>query len=83
MKSDNNLANVPDSFSRDACILEFRNNAYESAGEYMRDLIRLDKERDEAEAFDRLKAELPLAFAAPEERCNSLTATEVISRNRK
>ena len=49
----------------------------------MRDLIRRDKERDEAEDFDRLTAELALAFAAPEETCNSLTATEVIARNRK
>lgn len=57
--------------------------SYESADEYFRDLIRRDKERDEAQTFDRLKAELTLAFAAPEESNNSLTAAEVIARNRK
>ena len=57
--------------------------SYESADEYIRDLIRRDKERDEAQTFDRLKAELTLAFAAPEESYNSLTAAEVIARNRK
>ena len=31
--------------------------AYENVSEYVRDLIRGDKERTEAEQFDRLKAE--------------------------
>lgn len=48
----------------------------------MRDLIRRDKERSEREAFDRLKAELTRAFAAPEESYRPLTAAEVIARNR-
>ena len=60
-----------------------KEGSYESAGEYIRDLIRRDKERDEAQTFDRLKAELTLAFAAPEESYNSLTAAKVIARNRK
>ncbi|MCW2303593.1 Arc/MetJ-type ribon-helix-helix transcriptional regulator [Rhodovulum sulfidophilum] len=41
--------------------------AYENVSEYIRDLIRRDKERVEREAFDRLKAELNRAFAAPED----------------
>ena len=41
-----------------------------------------DKERAEAEAFNRLKAELAHAFAAPEETYQPLTAAEVIARNR-
>ena len=41
-----------------------------------------DKERAEAEAFNRLKAELTRAFAAPEESYRPLTAAEVIARNR-
>lgn len=57
--------------------------SYESAGEYIRDLISREKERYEAQTIDRLKAELTLAFAAPEEMYNSLTAAEVIARNRK
>ncbi len=56
--------------------------SYENVSEYIRDLIRRDKERAEAEAFHRLEAELTQAFAAPEESYQPLTATEVIARNR-
>ena len=56
--------------------------SYENVSEYIRDLIRRDKERIEAEAFERLKAELTQAFAAPEDSYKALTATEVIARNR-
>ena len=56
--------------------------SYENVSEYIRDLIRRDKERVEAEAFNRLKAELTRAFAAPEETYRPLTAAEVIARNR-
>jgi antitoxin ParD1/3/4 len=56
--------------------------AYENVSEYVRDLIRRDKERVEREAFDRLKAELTRAFAAPESSYHPLTAAEVIARNR-
>jgi antitoxin ParD1/3/4 len=58
------------------------NGAYENISEYVRDLIRRDKERREQEAFDRLKAELTQAFAAPENSYIALTAAEVIARNR-
>jgi antitoxin ParD1/3/4 len=56
--------------------------AYENVSEYIRDLIRRDKERVEREAFERLKAELQHAFAAPDESYQPLTAAEVINRNR-
>ena len=56
--------------------------AYENVSEYIRDLIRRDKERAECEAFDRLKAELKRAFASPEDSYKPLTAAEVIARNR-
>lgn len=56
--------------------------SYENVSEYIRDLIRRDKERTEGEAFDRLKAELTHAFAAPEDSYQPLTAAEVIARNR-
>ena len=56
--------------------------AYENISEYVRDLIRRDKERREQESFDRLKAELTHAFAAPESAYVPLTAAEVIARNR-
>ena len=58
------------------------NGSYENISEYVRDLIRRDKERAEREAFDRLKAELTRAFAAPEESYSPLTAADVIARNR-
>jgi antitoxin ParD1/3/4 len=56
--------------------------SYENVSEYIRDLIRRDKARVEREAFDRLKAELTHAFAAPETSYQPLTAAEVIARNR-
>ena len=56
--------------------------SYENISEYVRDLIRRDKERAEREAFDRLKAELTRAFAAPDSGYKPLTAAEVIARNR-
>jgi putative addiction module CopG family antidote len=56
--------------------------SYENVSEYIRDLIRRDKERAEKEAFDRLKAELTRAFAAPEESYQPVTAAEVIARNK-
>ncbi|MDO9076174.1 MAG: hypothetical protein Q7U72_01855 [Brevundimonas sp.] len=43
--------------------------------------IRRDKARRERDAFDRLRAELTQAFAAPENSYASLTAAEVIARN--
>jgi putative addiction module CopG family antidote len=55
--------------------------AYENVSEYMRDLIRRDKERKEQEVFERLKAELEHAFAAPESSYRPLTAADVIARN--
>ncbi len=58
------------------------NGAYESVSEYLRDLIRRDKQRTEDEAFERLKMELTHAFASPESSYQTLTAAEVIARNR-
>jgi antitoxin ParD1/3/4 len=54
---------------------------YENVSEYVRDLIRKDKERAEAVMFDRLKAELGSAFAAPDDTYGTLTANELIARN--
>lgn len=59
-----------------------QDGSYENVSEYIRDLIRRDKERAEEEAFSRLKAELVQAFAAPESSYQPLTASEVIARNR-
>lgn len=56
--------------------------SYENISEYVRDLIRRDKERAEQEAFERLKAELTLAFAAPDDSFHPLSASQVIARNK-
>jgi putative addiction module CopG family antidote len=58
------------------------NGSYENVSEYIRDLIRRDKERAEAASFDLLKAELAHAFAAPEVSYKPLSPAEVIARNR-
>lgn len=54
---------------------------YENVSEYVRDLIRRDKERADAESFERLKAELKRAFAAPAEDYRTVGAEDVIARN--
>ena len=56
--------------------------AYENVSEYVRDLIRRDMERTEAEAFHRLRAELQRAFAAPDDTYQNLDAETVIERGR-
>ena len=58
------------------------NGSCENIGKYVRDLIRRDKERVEQGVSDQLKAELKRAFVAPEDTSHSLTAAEVIARNR-
>ena len=58
------------------------NGSYENVSEYVRDLIRRDKEWSERAAFERLKAELKRAFAAPDDAYHPLSASEVIARNK-
>jgi antitoxin ParD1/3/4 len=55
---------------------------YENVSEYVRDLIRKDKERAERDLFERLKAELSAAFAADDDTYGKLTADDIIARNR-
>ncbi|MEX2498930.1 MAG: addiction module antitoxin [Wenzhouxiangellaceae bacterium] len=57
------------------------NGSYENVSEYIRDLIRRDKQRKEEENFERLRAELSLAFQQPDESYRPLTSAEVIRRN--
>lgn len=57
--------------------------SYENVSEYIRDLIRRDKERAQALTFERLKAELVVAFAAPEDSYKALSASDVINRNQR
>lgn len=58
-----------------------RDGAYENVSEYVRDLIRRDRERVEAASFERLKAELTGAFAAPESSYTAFDANAVFARN--
>ncbi|KQT57395.1 MULTISPECIES: type II toxin-antitoxin system ParD family antitoxin [unclassified Aureimonas] len=60
-----------------------QDGAYENVSEYIRDLIRRDKDHAEQKAFERLRIELAQAFAAPETSYMPLTAAEVIARNRR
>ncbi len=55
---------------------------YENVSEYVRDLIRQDMARADAEAFERLKAELQHAFTASDDSYQPLDAETVIRRNR-
>lgn len=55
---------------------------YENVSEYVRDLIRRDKHNAETAAFERLKAELTHAFAAPDDTYQPLDAETVIRRGR-
>jgi putative addiction module CopG family antidote len=57
--------------------------SYENVSEYIRDLIRRDKERVEQETYERLKADLTQAFSAPEASYRPLLAADVIARNRE
>jgi Arc/MetJ-type ribon-helix-helix transcriptional regulator len=57
------------------------NGSYENVSEYIRDLIRRDQQRKEDENFERLRAELSLAFQQPDESYRPVTAAEVIRRN--
>lgn len=59
------------------------NGAYENVSEYVRDLIRRDMERADAEAFNLLRAELQHAFAAPDDSYAPLDADTLIQRGRR
>lgn len=54
---------------------------YENVSEYVRDLIRRDRERIEAEKFVRLKAELQRAFAQPDSSYSSFTYKDLLARH--
>ena len=56
---------------------EIQQGSYENVSEYVRDLIRRDKKRAEQQAFDTLKAELQLAFAASESEYIEISASDI------
>jgi putative addiction module CopG family antidote len=54
---------------------------YENVSEYIRSLIRRDKEQTEQATFLQLQAELQHAFQAPDSSYQPLTANDIIQRN--
>ena len=54
---------------------------YDNASEYVRDLIRKDKERAEQAAFAAKKTALQQAFALPRSSYRKVSLDEVIDRN--
>ena len=80
--SDNMNLNVRISGSlREHVAQSLAEGSYENVSEYIRSLIRRDKEALEAESFERMKAELQLAFSAPDEDYYAVSADDVIARN--
>lgn len=53
---------------------------YENVSEYVRDLIRRDRERVEQEKFEALKAELQRAFSAPDSAFVKVDRDELLAR---
>lgn len=58
-----------------------KTGSYDNVSEYVRDLIRKDKESTEQKAFQKLKAELQLAFSGSDDRYILLSAQDIIARN--
>lgn len=56
---------------------------YVNASEYVRDLIRRDREREEQRAFKKLKATLQDAFEQPQEDCIETSFEDVKARHLK
>ena len=56
---------------------EIQQGAYENVSEYVRDSIRRDKAQAEQRAFELLKAELKLAFAAPDTDFIEVSASDI------
>jgi len=60
---------------------EVKQGDYENVSEYVRNLIRQDKELSEKKAFKNLKAELQLAFSAPDSDYIELSANNILNNN--
>lgn len=59
------------------------NGLYETASEYLRDLIRKDMEKKEARAWIGLREELLPAMQAPNADFVEVSASDVINRNKQ
>lgn len=59
---------------------QLTHGSYENISEYIRDLIRRDKAQSEQIMFEKLKAELKLAFAAPESEYMAISASDITGK---
>nr|CAA6811252.1 MAG: Addiction module antitoxin [uncultured Thiotrichaceae bacterium] len=66
---------------RDYVSSEIESGSYENVSEYVRDLIRKEKDRSEQAAFEHMKAELQLAFAAYDSEYIAMSADDVFARH--
>ncbi len=55
-------------------------SVYENVSEYVRDLIRKDREDLQRKAFEKVKAELQLAFSASDGDYIELTAEDILNQ---
>lgn len=60
-----------------------KNGSYDNVSEYIRDLIRKDIENEDQKTFEKLKAELQLAFAGSDDQYVALSAQDIIERNKR
>ena len=59
---------------------EIKHGSFENVSEYIRDLIRRDKAKSEQAAFEKLKAELQLAFSTPESDYIELSVSDITNQ---
>lgn len=62
---------------------EIETGLYENVSEYVRDLIRHQKQRKQSAAFNALKGELHEAFTAPESAAKLITADDIRANIKK
>ena len=64
---------------KDFVMREIDGGSYESADEYIRDLLRRRREETEYWSFEETKAELQRAFSAPRERYAPVTREDIFA----
>lgn len=73
------MSEISETISNNALLNPTEQN--DNVSENIRDLIRQDKKYAEQRKFESVKAELQLAFAAPEQDYTALTAADIFKRN--
>lgn len=65
---------------KDYVTREISSGAFETSSEFVRDLIRRDKEQADEKKFQHLKAELQKAFSAPDSDYQDASADDIRTR---